>query len=113
MKRQNLYRASVFLAVIGLTLMYGASLYLNLEQVDIGSIEKSWSGRNVRVNGEVTRFHSSEDTAFIDLEDSTGSILVVNFDNRLELEKGDSINVTGYVSIYEGEKEVIAREIET
>ncbi len=111
MNRKTLYKASVFMAVTGLTLMYASSLYLDIERVDIGEIEKSWSGKNVRVSGSVVDFSRSGDTAFIELEDDTGQILVVDFDSSIELEEEERVNVTGHVSIYEGELEVIAREI--
>ncbi len=112
MNRKTLYKASVFMAVIGLTLMYASSLYLSIERVDIGEIEKSWSGKNVRIAGSVVDFSRSGETAFIELKDRTGQILVVDFDSSIELEEDEDINVTGHVSIYEGELEVIARDIQ-
>lgn len=113
MRRKDTYRISVFLAVIGLTLIYFSSLYLSLEKVAIGDIKKSWSGRNVKVEGNVTSFSKSSGHAFIDVEDSTGEILVVDFDSDLKLERGDTVTVTGHVEIYEGTLEIVAKEVET
>lgn len=109
--RKQIYKASVFLAVVGLTLMYFSSLYLQLEKVDIGQIEKSWSGKNVKIQGNVTDFSRSSGHAFIDLQDDTGEMMVVDFDSDLKLEEGESIAVTGHVSIYRGQLEVIADEV--
>lgn len=109
--RKQLYRASVFFAVIGLTLIYFSSLYLQLEQVNIGDIERSWSGKNVKIEGNVTDFSRSSGHAFMDLKDSTGEIMVVDFDSDLKLEEGDRVTVTGHVEIYKGQLEVIADKV--
>ncbi len=111
MKHKTAYKVSVFLAVAGLTVMYASSLYLSIDRVDIGEIQRSWTGKNVKISGEVTRFSKSGDTRFIDLNDTTGEILVVDFDSSVQLEEGDQANITGHVAIYEGQLEVIAREI--
>lgn len=110
--KKKVYKISVFLAVAGLTLMYFSSLYLGLEHVAIGEIERSWSGKNVKISGNVSEFSRSDSTAFITLNDTTGEILVVDFDSRLQLEQGEKVNVTGRVSIYQGQLEVIAKEVQ-
>lgn len=110
--KKKVYKASIFFAVIGLTLMYFSSLYLDLEHVGIGEIERSWSGKNVKISGEVTSFSKSSGHAFFDVNDSTGEVMVVDFDSDLELEEGEEVNVTGQVSIYRGQLEVIAKEVQ-
>ncbi len=112
MRRKNVYRISVFLAAIGLVLIYFSSLYLTIDQVRIGDIDRSWSGKNVKISGNVTSFSTSSGHAFIDVEDSSGEILVVDFDSDLELERADTVNVTGHVSVYKGTLEVIAKEVQ-
>lgn len=110
--KRQIYKVSVFLAIIGLTLMYASSLYLELEKVDIGEIERGWSGKTVKIEGNVTRFSRSNGHAFMDLEDNTGKIMVVDFDSGLQLKKGENVTVTGHVSLYKGKLEVIADEIQ-
>lgn len=112
MKRREVYSICVFIALAGLTLMYFSSLYISLEQVDIEEIDRSWIGKNVKISGNVTEFRKSSGHAFFDVNDSTGEILVVDFESSLELEQGDTVNVTGHVEQYEGELEVIAREVQ-
>lgn len=111
--RKNVYRASVFLAVIGLTLMYFSTLYLEYEETDIGDIQRDWAGSNVQVDGEVTRFTRSGAHVFLDLQDSTGEIQVVDFDSELDLREGDELSVNGRVDIYEGNLQVISEEVDT
>ncbi|MFB6147689.1 MAG: OB-fold nucleic acid binding domain-containing protein, partial [Candidatus Nanohaloarchaea archaeon] len=57
-------------------------------------------------------FSRSGSTAFITLNDTTGEILVVDFDSQLQLEEGEKVNVTGRVSIYRGQLEVIAEDVQ-
>lgn len=109
---KNIYRASIFFAVIGLTLMYFSSLYMSLDHVEIGEIEKSWSGKNVKIGGEVTSFSTSSGNSFFSLNDSTGEIQVVDFDSELSLEEDEKVNVTGRVAIYKGQLEVIAGSVQ-
>lgn len=111
MERKKLYKISVFLSVIGLTLMYASSLYLTNKHVEIGEIEKSWSGKNVKVTGKITSYTESGGHAFMDVSDSSGNITVVNFDAQESFEQGDRVNVTGHVEIYKGELEIIVKEI--
>ncbi len=113
MKEKTVYKISVFLALIGLTLMYASSLYIEVEETEIGKIEKSWTGRNVKINGNVTSFTKSGGHAFMDVEDVTGKIKVADFDSEISLSEGENIEVTGNVELYKGELEVIAQEIET
>lgn len=112
MNRKQTYKISVFLSVIGLTLMYGASLYIQLDTVDIGEIEESWVGKTLKIEGEAVNVSSSGGHLFMDVRDNTGSILVVNFDSATSVKEGEKVNITGHVALYEGELEVIAKEIE-
>lgn len=113
MKQKTVYKISVFLAVIGLTLMYASSLYIETEKSDIGDIEKSWTGRTVKIEGNITSYSRSGGNAFMDVKDTSGSIFVVDFESDTDLEEGDRVEVTGNVELYEGELEVIAESIET
>ena len=112
MKQKQLYKISIFLSIIGLTAMYAASLYIHLDTANIGKIDKSWSGRTLKVQGTAVEVTESGGHLFMDVEDSTGKILVVDFDSYASVEKGDTLNVTGHVAIYEGQLEIIAKEVE-
>lgn len=110
--RKNLYKASIFFAVIGLTLMYFSTLYLEIDESGIGEIEMSWTGKNVKIEGNVSSYSSSGGHAFITLKDSTGEIQVVDFDSQLEFEEGATITVIGNVDTYRGNLQVVADEIQ-
>ncbi len=110
--KKEIYRASIFFAVIGLTLMYLSTLYLEAEKVEIGEIERAWAGKQIEVEGDITSFTESDGHVFITLEDSTGSIQVVDFDSELESDRGELL-IEGRVDIYQGSLQIIADEIQT
>lgn len=112
MKEKRIYRISAALAIIGIFLIYASSLYLEIEQNQIGNIERSWAGKNVMVTGNITQYSESGSHAFLEVEDSTGSIKIVNFDFEKRFEEGDRVNVTGHVELYKGQLEIIVKEIE-
>lgn len=111
MKRKQLYKISVFLSVIGLTLMYASSLYLEPGKVEINQIDESQTGEILEIEGAAVNVTNTGDNLFMDLKDSTGSIMVVNFDSQTSVNEGESLNVIGHVELYEGKLEIIAREI--
>lgn len=111
MNRKQLYKISIFLSVIGLTLMYASSQYLEPEKAEIGEIDESWTGKTLRINGEAANVTRTENHLFMDLEDSAGSIMVVQFDSQTSVDEGEELEVSGHVELYEGELEIVAREI--
>ena len=112
MNQKQIYKISVFLSIIGLTLMYASSQYLEPEKVDVEDIEESSSGKVLEVEGTALNVTNSGSNLFMDLKDSSGSILVVQFDSDRSVSEGDPVSVIGSVELYEGELEIIAREIE-
>lgn len=111
MNRRQLYKISVFLSVIGLTLMYASSLYLEPETVEIENIDESQAGEVLAIKGTAVNVTSTGSNLFMDVKGSTGNIMVVNFDSEASISEGASISVIGNVELYEGELEIIAREI--
>jgi len=111
--KKDLYKVSVFLSVLGLVLMYASSLYISIEKVDVRDIEESWNGKNVRLSGEIEGYSNTSGHIFFDLNDSTDTIKVADFDStNYGIESGDTVNITGHVTMYKGELEVISKEIE-
>ena len=96
--------------MIGLGIIHISHSFIQPEKVDIGSVDKTWVGNSVSVNGTVSSVHSSNETVFLTLQDGSGSITVVDFDNG-NYRKGSSVRVEGYVEIYQNELEIVADEI--
>lgn len=111
MRYRDLYKISLVMAVIGLSMMYASSLYIQIEEVNVSEIERSWQGKNVIVQGEAVNVTESEGHLFFDLKDEESSILIVDFDSIKEVSEGEKVEVTGKVEIYRGEIEIIAEQI--
>lgn len=111
MKKKQLYKISVFLSVIGLTLMYASSLYLEPGKVEVKDIDRSRTGEVLEVEGTAVNVTRSGGHLFMDLKDSNESIMIADFDSESSVSDGDSISVIGSVELYEGKLEIIAREI--
>ena len=110
--KKNIYRASVFFGIIGLTLIYFSTLYLEAEESSIGSIERDQAGSHVKIEGKVVSLFESDNHKFFDLNDSTGEISVVDFDSEQEINQGDEVLVKGRVDIYQGDLQVISDILE-
>ncbi|MFB6208361.1 MAG: hypothetical protein ABEJ69_03355 [Candidatus Nanohaloarchaea archaeon] len=109
---RDIYRLSVVLAVIGLGLMSVAAVKMQPEEMSADDIDESMVGKPVKLNGTIHDYYTDDETEFFELHDETGSIKVVNFDPRQRKGLGHPITVTGEVSLYKGELEVVAREID-
>jgi DNA/RNA endonuclease YhcR with UshA esterase domain len=79
-------------------------------KASVSSIEPSDIGEKVRLDGEVVEAYSSRDSAFLTVSDGTGNISVVSFDGRTFFEEGEEVSLSGRVTMYEGELEVVADE---
>lgn len=108
MRRQ--YVLSVILAVVGLSAMAWASVYVEPQEADVEDVKPSWSGRVVEVSGNASDFGRSQDTVFFQLGDSTGRVDVVQFSSDLE-EVSGPVEVEGEVGIYKGEMQIIADDV--
>lgn len=91
--------------------MYASSLYLEPETVDVKNIDKSQTGKVLAVKGTAANVTNSGNHLFIDFKDSTGSILVVDFDSEHSVSEGAQVTIIGSVELYEGDLEIIARDI--
>ncbi len=109
--RKKLYFLSVLFSVIGLGIMYATSIYVEPPKVEVGSIDASWNGKPVILEGEVKDYSNVSSNIFIDLKDSTGRITVLMFESSIRLSEGDRIRTVGNVELYRGKVEVIADNI--
>jgi len=76
------------------------------------SVTKSDMDNYVRINGVISNFFSSEKVISFNLEDRTGSVMVVLFNNKEKINKEiKKAEVIGKVSFYNGKLEIIADSI--
>jgi RecJ-like exonuclease len=110
----NILKISIITAVIGIVALYIISTLLTEETVDIEELQ---IGQMERISGMVTSLYvSRDDHVFMKVSDETGEITVVafessNIDQAYDLEVGERVSVLGRVDEYEGDLEIIAKEI--
>lgn len=78
------------------------------EEVAVLSLEPSDIGEKVYMEGTVVKAYSSPESAFLTVSDGTGNISVVSFDGRTSFNEGENVSLSGRVTMYEGELEVVA-----
>ena len=110
MKRKNFARLCILLSLTGLVIMYLGSSYLAPERTSIEDINQERIGENVRILGNVTSSYSTESATFLTVEDSTGSISVVDFESG-DYREGEKLEVIGGVEMHRGDIQVSASRI--
>lgn len=119
MDDRQLFRLSLFISVVGVLLLGGAILLRDVPEVNVDEISLSDRGETVSVTGVSQDVSFNGRHLFFSLRDETGSMRAVFFENSMEevgfygadLEEGDRVRIEGKVDVYEGELEVIVKEI--
>ena len=106
-----LLRFCLVLSVLGITLTYFASITYSPEEIDIGDIDRADIGEQISITGNATDTYMSDETLFLKLRDSSGSIDVVKFDHKGEKIRRQKVTIEGTITTYQGELEIIAEEI--
>ena len=116
MNEKRLIKAAVIGTVASIFKLYIFSNQISSLSVNIGDIDKSFTGKTVNITGEITSISNSRGNIFINIKDETGEIKVVLWEDTIKsindidinkLDKGSKINIIGDVQIYKGEMEII------
>ncbi len=102
------------LAVIGLLAIYFAVINIKPIELKIASIEDSMVDRLVKINGTIDYIRKSKTNNFYWTVNDGSNITVPILDNKfkkLSVKKGDSVGIIGLVTLYNGELEVMPKEI--
>lgn len=104
----DIYRACIILSIIGLGLIHLSQMYMEPEKVSIDEIDETWIGRTVEITGSINVESKTGSAAFLNIQDSTGSIPAVDFEDR---EYPDQASATGYIDMYEGRLQIVIENI--
>jgi len=102
------------LAVIGLVGIYFAVMNIKPIELKIESIEDSMNGRLVKISGRIDNIKKSRTGNFYWTVNDGSNITVPILDNKfksLDVKSGDMIEIVGLVTEYNGELEVMPKEI--
>lgn len=111
MKESRIKRITLVLSLLGLVSLCFISDYSEPEEIYIINAEKNID-RKVILSGEIENFVSRNTVTFFDLKDNTGKIKVVSFEDIYRVKKCSYAKVTGDISLYKGDLEIIAEKIE-
>jgi len=109
MKEQNIIYISLSMVIIGIISLFVISYFLDYKETEIGMIDGSYLGKNVKVAGEVSNFKDYGSIKTFVIKDSTGEIIVAVFTESLEVE--GEVQIIGSVEDYKGNIEIIADQI--
>jgi len=112
MQENSLLRISLLLSLAGLAAMSLIASNMNIDKTAIGSITPGDIGRTLKACGEVeNKFTSKNGHTFFSLNDNTGKIKVVIFNSTKTEVKANQACVTGRIDLYQGEIEIITKEV--
>ena len=111
-------RISLIIAIIGIVMIYAISIFIEPESVTTGSIDLGDTGKYVIINGTITSMNVNDGHVFLDVDDGTGTIMVVMFERTARnypeiynVKKDDNVVIKGQVNVYKSEIEIIASSI--
>lgn len=113
MQEKTLMKISFFLSIAGIISLFFIINIGELPSISIGDISPEYTGRGIKVCGEVqNKFTSKKGHTFFDLKDESGEVKVVVFNNTKANVSDSFICVIGIVDVYEGEQEIIVKRVE-
>ena len=116
MDEKKLTKISLVGSLVSLIALYFVVSAIEVSQIEIGNIDQTRIGSQVKVIGEISNFKDSGHF-FFRLNDETGSIKVVIWQNIVEelemsnfetikIKNGAIIEIIGEVEFYKGELEI-------
>ena len=109
MREQNIIYISLSIVILGIISLFIISYFLDYKETEIGKIDGSYLGKNVKIVGEVSKYKDYSTVKTFLITDSTGEIMVAVFTEGLEVE--GEVEVIGSVEDYKGNLEIIADQI--
>lgn len=109
--------ALLILVAFGLSLIYYSVSLTESAETEIQNIENFPKGSLVKISGEITKLSKSKTgNIYWTVEDGTGSITVPLLGNIADdyqsISKNSLVTITGLVSEYNSELEIMPKEIE-
>lgn len=102
------------LSIIGLVSIYFAVNNIKPLELKIDSIEDSMNGRLVKISGRIENIRKSKSGNFYWTINDGSNITIPILDDKfkkIDVKSGDNVEVLGLVTKYNGEMEVMPKEI--
>jgi DNA/RNA endonuclease YhcR with UshA esterase domain len=104
----------LLLAIVGLVAITFAVQNIKPIEMEIGAIEESAEGKLVKISGSIENIRKSKSGNLYWLVGDGNNITVPLLDGKfkkLTAKRGDTVEIIGLVSIYNGEMEIMPKEI--
>ena len=112
MKEKTLLKISLITSLVGILILLVILDKIDVSDSNINAINKTFLDKQVKIKGEITRITETPGLYIMNVKDNTGDIDVIVFkEEKLELEKGNIIQIEGQVTEYQGKLEIIAKKI--
>ncbi len=113
MKEKTLFKIAIVCSLVGISVLLFVSDKIIIERINIGDIDDSSAGEDVRVIGTVERVSDTEKVVFLEVGQQkieTASIVLFK-EKEINLKKGDVIELIGEVEEYNGKNSIIANAV--
>ena len=112
MEEKTLLRIALITSLFGILILLIILDKIDVSDSNIDAINETFLDRQVKIKGEITRITETPGLYIINVKDNTGNMGVIVFkEEKLELEKGNIVEVEGQVVEYQGKTEIIAKKI--
>ena len=113
MEDLTLLKISFIVAAIGLGILMILGNVITLEESNISKLDKKSLDKNVKIKGYVKNIQTIGSIKLLELEDNTGKMDVVVFNNKFYIKKGSIAEVEGKLTIRNGKLQLNAETIRT
>jgi len=104
MTESFLYKLSIGVSLIGLTVLFLVSNFTELETTKIRNIQHS-DDKDVRISGTVVEINKFDSVTVIRVAEES-SIDTVSF-SKVDVKVGDNVSITGQLRYYKNKPEII------
>ncbi len=112
MQEKTLLKISLITSLVGILILLIILDKIDISDSNINQVNKTFLDKQVKIKGEITRITETPGLYIINIKDNTGSMDIIIFkEEKLELEKGNIIEVQGQVTEYQGKLELIAKKV--
>ncbi|MBU1198268.1 MAG: hypothetical protein KKF46_05105 [Nanoarchaeota archaeon] len=109
MKDSLLLKIALITSIVGIGVLAVILLTSGLQEIDISEAKELDEDAAIMITGIVERITTKDDFSIINIKKQE-EITVIVFD-KVNLSKGQRVEITGKTAEYKGEKEIIAEKI--
>ncbi len=97
--------------IVSFALLLALTELAEPQDVPIGTIDQSFSGRTVRIRGTVSALANNDAGLFLSITDPTGSIRAIIWNGLREMDvmEGKNVTAVGFIQMYQQRPELIVR----